>query len=173
MFLDPVLMVVIFGNPPPLDSACSIKFCVLTHSHVNCPQLSILQRIGWLNPDFTNIVKFYEQFYHLGQLCMVFEMLNRGLNDLLLEQQGVPLSLAEIRLIAKQVCFIALYNKSSILWIHSDLTKVQGEPNSKYCLPGFVPTAVDGFGHPDPYWYRACRHQAGQHHACQSAGPED
>lgn len=70
--------------------------------------MSVLKSIGILNPDLTNIVKFFEQFEHVGLTCLVFEMLDRSLYDQLLEQNWKPLSLKEIRPIAKQVLLLFL-----------------------------------------------------------------
>lgn len=62
-----------------------------------------MQRISFENPECTNMVKFFKLFNHMGTYCLVFEMLDRDLYDLLMEQRGNPLSLTEIQLIAKQV----------------------------------------------------------------------
>lgn len=66
----------------------------------------MLKTIRALNPDCTNMVKFFEQFQHMGHTCLVFEMLHMSLYDLLLERDWKPLSLKEIRPIAKQVLLL-------------------------------------------------------------------
>lgn len=63
----------------------------------------MLELISKLNPDENNLVKFLEQFEHMGQTCLVFEMLDNDLYDLLEERQCNPVHLKEIRPIAQQV----------------------------------------------------------------------
>lgn len=79
-------------------------------SHLFSPQVSMLELLSVLNPDRTNIVKFFEWFEHQGQTCLAFEMLDRSLYDLLQERDWKPLSLSEIRTIAKQVCIFVKWN---------------------------------------------------------------
>lgn len=68
----------------------------------------MLKAISVLNPDLIKVVKFFEQFEHMGQTCLVFEMLDRSLYDLLQERNWKPLSVNEIRPIAKQVLLLDL-----------------------------------------------------------------
>ena len=68
------------------------------------PQVSILKVLSVVNPDYANVVKFFEWFQHQGHTCLAFEMLDRSLYDMLLEQDWKPLSLNELRPIATQVC---------------------------------------------------------------------
>ncbi|XP_039978855.1 homeodomain-interacting protein kinase 1-like [Xiphias gladius] len=67
-----------------------------------------------------NVVHFFEQFQHKGHTCLVFEMLDRSLLQLLSEQQGTPLSLHEIRPITHQL-LMALDALKGIGVVHSDL----------------------------------------------------
>lgn len=71
----------------------------------------MLEIISVLNPDHTNVVKFFERFEHMGQTCLAFEMLDRNLYELLQERDWKPLSLKEIRPISKQVCIILIWNQ--------------------------------------------------------------
>ncbi|KAK2862470.1 hypothetical protein Q5P01_002003 [Channa striata] len=83
-------------------------------------EVSVLKTISVLNPDNVNIVTFFEQFHHLGQKCLVFEMLDRNLYDHLKEQNWNPLSLNEIRPIAKQL-LVALDALKGLGIVHSDI----------------------------------------------------
>lgn len=67
-------------------------------------QLSILKVIGVLNPDHTNLIRFYEKFDYLGNPCLVFEMLDMNIYELLQERDWKPLPVREIRPLAHQVC---------------------------------------------------------------------
>lgn len=64
----------------------------------------MLKLIGVLNPDHTNLVRFLEQFVHMGKLCLVFERLDMSLYDLLQNRNWQPLDLRDIRPLAHQVC---------------------------------------------------------------------
>lgn len=66
-------------------------------------QVYMLQLIGLLNPDRNNFVRFFEEFQYMGRTCLVFEILEKNLNDLIKERNNQPLSLREIRPVAKQV----------------------------------------------------------------------
>lgn len=66
-------------------------------------KVAMLELISKLNPDENNLVKFFEQFEYMGQTCLVFEMLDNDLYDLLEERQCNPVHLKEIRPIAQQV----------------------------------------------------------------------
>ncbi|XP_074510855.1 homeodomain-interacting protein kinase 1-like [Sebastes fasciatus] len=66
-------------------------------------EVSMLEAISVLNPDHTNVVKFFERFDYMGQTCLAFEMLESSLYDLVHERDWNPLSLNEIRPIAKQL----------------------------------------------------------------------
>lgn len=70
----------------------------------------MLQLIGLLNPDRNNFVRFFEEFQYMGRTCLVFEILEKNLNDLIKERNNQPLSLREIRPVAKQV-------RNIIVWI--------------------------------------------------------
>lgn len=66
-------------------------------------QVCMLEYLNKFDPDQYNFVKFFEQFQHGGFTCLVFEMLDCDLYDLMQERHGIPLSLVEIRPIAQQV----------------------------------------------------------------------
>lgn len=68
----------------------------------------MLEVISVLNPDHSNVVKFFERFDHLGQTCLAFEKLDQELYQLMQERDWVPLSLKEIFTVAKQVCSVLM-----------------------------------------------------------------
>ncbi|XP_039979347.1 homeodomain-interacting protein kinase 1-like [Xiphias gladius] len=80
----------------------------------------MLEAVSVLDPAMKNVVHFFEQFQHKGHTCLVFEMLDRSLLQLLSEQQGTPLSLHEIRPITHQL-LMALDALKGIGVVHSDL----------------------------------------------------
>ncbi|KAK9515740.1 hypothetical protein VZT92_026365 [Zoarces viviparus] len=83
-------------------------------------EVSILEVTSVLNPDHTNVVKFFEQFEHMGQTCLAFEMPDRSLYDLLYERDWKPLALNEIRIIAKQL-LVALDALKGLGILHTDI----------------------------------------------------
>lgn len=111
----------LFTKTPCSELLCSTRVCPPNRCHVFSLQMSILKRIGILNPDCINVVKFFEQFEYMGQTCLVFEMLDRSLYDLI-DERREPLHLAAIRLIAEQVCIFVIWIKFSSL--HSILPSV-------------------------------------------------
>lgn len=66
----------------------------------------MLDYINKFDTDHYNFVKFFEQFEYGGFTCLVFEMLDCDLYDLMRERHGIPLSPPEIRPIAQQVRMI-------------------------------------------------------------------
>ncbi|XP_044067098.1 homeodomain-interacting protein kinase 2-like isoform X2 [Siniperca chuatsi] len=83
-------------------------------------QVSMLEVISVLNPDHTNVVKFFERFEHMGLTCLAFEMLDRSLYELLQERDWKPLSLNEIRPVAKQL-LVALDALKGLGILHTDI----------------------------------------------------
>nr|XP_057936555.1 homeodomain-interacting protein kinase 2-like [Doryrhamphus excisus] len=83
-------------------------------------ELFMLKQISVLDPDKTNVVRFYEHFEHEGNICLVFEILDCNLIHLVEERQRQPLSLAEIRVIAHQL-LVALDSLKVIGVVHTDI----------------------------------------------------
>ncbi|KAG7514290.1 homeodomain-interacting protein kinase 2-like [Solea senegalensis] len=83
-------------------------------------EVTVLKMISFLNPDRFNVVRFFEQFEHIGQTCLVLEMLDCSLYELLEERDWEPLPLHEIRPIAKQL-FAALDVLKSLSILHTDI----------------------------------------------------
>ncbi|XP_075906414.1 homeodomain-interacting protein kinase 3-like isoform X2 [Nelusetta ayraudi] len=80
----------------------------------------MLQLIGLLNPDRNNFVRFFEEFQYMGRTCLVFEILEKNLNDLIKERNNQPLSLREIRPVAKQL-LVALKTLWNVGVLHTDI----------------------------------------------------
>ncbi|XP_029962559.1 homeodomain-interacting protein kinase 1-like [Salarias fasciatus] len=78
------------------------------------------ETIGVLNPDVTNLVKFFECFTHLGHTCLVFEMLDISLYHLLKEREWKPMCPSEIRPIAEQL-MVALGALKRFGILHADI----------------------------------------------------
>lgn len=83
-------------------------------------EVSMLEYINKCDPDRYNFVKFFEQFEFGGFSCLVFEMLDFDLYDLMKERRMTPLSPAEIRPIAQQL-FVALGRLSNLGILHTDI----------------------------------------------------
>ncbi|XP_077579596.1 homeodomain-interacting protein kinase 1-like [Stigmatopora nigra] len=83
-------------------------------------ELSMLKLVSVLDADSTNVVKFFEQFDHEGNICLVFEVLDCDLIYLLEERQRQPLSLEEIRVIACQL-LSALVTLKRLGILHTDI----------------------------------------------------
>nr|XP_046234296.1 homeodomain-interacting protein kinase 1-like [Scatophagus argus] len=98
-----------------LQRDCELLSCLLF-----LPQVTMLEMIRAMNPDYTNIVTFFERFEHSGQTCLAFEMLDGSLYDLLEQQEWKPLSLNEIRPIAKQM-LVALNTLKELGIVHTDI----------------------------------------------------
>ncbi|XP_034563770.1 homeodomain-interacting protein kinase 1-like [Notolabrus celidotus] len=83
-------------------------------------EVTILKALSVLNPDATNLVKFFEQFTHMGRTCLAFEMLQTNLYDLLSHRDYESMFLNEIRPIAKQL-FVALDALNTLGILHTDI----------------------------------------------------
>uniref|UniRef100_A0A8D3A663 Protein kinase domain-containing protein n=1 Tax=Scophthalmus maximus TaxID=52904 RepID=A0A8D3A663_SCOMX len=83
-------------------------------------ELAMLEAVRVLDSDNKNIVRFIEHFRFQELHCLVFEMLDRSLLDLLLQRECMPLSLSEIRLLTHQL-LVSLEALKSIGIIHTDI----------------------------------------------------
>ncbi|XP_072222410.1 homeodomain-interacting protein kinase 1-like [Leuresthes tenuis] len=83
-------------------------------------EVSMLNVISVLNPDLCNVVNFFERFQHMGQTCLVFEMLDRNLFELLQELDFEPLFTNVIRPIAAQL-LAALDALKGLGIVHADI----------------------------------------------------
>lgn len=64
-------------------------------------KVSMLEVIGALNLDRTNVVNVFERCEHLGKTCSALEMLDRNLYDLLTELDWKPLSVNKVQTTTK------------------------------------------------------------------------
>ncbi|KAF3859942.1 hypothetical protein F7725_000197 [Dissostichus mawsoni] len=91
-------------------------------------EVAMMEVISVLNPDHSNMVKFFEQFEHLGQTCLAFEMLDKCLYQMMLERYWIPLSLNEILTIAEQL-LVALDALKGLGVLHTDI-----KPDNVMCV---------------------------------------
>lgn len=82
-------------------------------------EASVLRKLSLIKPDESNIVRFIDFFKHDNYQCMVFEMLDRSLLDLMIKRQSA-FQLSEIRPITQQL-LVAFEALKSIGMIHRDL----------------------------------------------------
>ncbi|XP_028437173.1 homeodomain-interacting protein kinase 3-like [Perca flavescens] len=83
-------------------------------------EVAMLRRLRKLDEDKNNLVRMTEYFRHKGHYCLVFEMLDMSLHDLMKERSFKPLCLSEIRVIAQQM-LVALGALGSIGLMHADI----------------------------------------------------
>ncbi|KAG7521793.1 homeodomain-interacting protein kinase 1-like [Solea senegalensis] len=83
-------------------------------------EVTMLNMISVLDSDHCNVVKFFEQFDHMGQTCLAFEMLDCSLYDLLEERDWRPLCLHEIQAVAQQL-LVALDALRGLRILHTDI----------------------------------------------------
>ncbi|XP_045901918.1 homeodomain-interacting protein kinase 2-like [Micropterus dolomieu] len=79
-----------------------------------------LKKLRVLDLNKSNLVKFFESFEHRGQMCLVLEMLDKSLHDLMIERRNRPLRLSEIRVISQQM-LVALNALKNIGLVHADI----------------------------------------------------
>ena len=80
----------------------------------------MLEKLSILDPDRCHLVRCHEWFIDQGHPCLVFEMLNLSLYDLMEQRDWRPLPLDVIRPIVEQM-LEALAGLKSIGLIHGDL----------------------------------------------------
>nr|XP_019935390.1 PREDICTED: homeodomain-interacting protein kinase 1-like [Paralichthys olivaceus] len=104
-----------------LDTAeiVAIK-CQIADDEIVSKELKILKAISVLDSDKKNIVKFQNSFKHKHLSCIVFEMLDLSLHDLMQKRNWLPLSLNEIRPVVHQL-LVSLEALKSLGIIHGDL----------------------------------------------------
>lgn len=86
-------------------------------------EVAILKKIRELDVDKNNLVKFIDSFRYEQsnkQYCIVFEMLDFSLFDLMKERDFKPLRLSEIRVLTQQM-LVALNALKSIGVVHADM----------------------------------------------------
>ncbi|KAF7655857.1 hypothetical protein LDENG_00048880 [Lucifuga dentata] len=83
-------------------------------------EVAMFEVVSVLDSVKDNIVCAFESFVHLGHTCLVFEMLDLSLYDLLEKSDWLPFSLSEIRPVTHQI-LMALDALKRIGVIHSDI----------------------------------------------------
>uniref|UniRef100_A0A8D0DAS3 Protein kinase domain-containing protein n=1 Tax=Sander lucioperca TaxID=283035 RepID=A0A8D0DAS3_SANLU len=83
-------------------------------------EVAMLRRLRKLDEDKNNLVRMTEYFRHKGHYCLVFEMLDTSLHDLMKERNSKPLCLSGIRVISQQM-LVALNALKSIGLLHTDI----------------------------------------------------
>nr|XP_010794064.1 PREDICTED: homeodomain-interacting protein kinase 1-like [Notothenia coriiceps] len=81
-------------------------------------EAAAFQHISLLVLKESNLVRFYESFMHKGHMCLVLEMLDQTLEDLMRGRRQSPLS--EIRVVSQQMLG-ALKALKSIGLVHADI----------------------------------------------------
>lgn len=83
-------------------------------------EVAIHEKIRELDEDKNNIVKFIESFTFARYYCLVFEILDFSLFDLMKERDFTPLCLSQIRIVTQQM-LVALNALKSIEVVHADI----------------------------------------------------
>uniref|UniRef100_A0A3B4Z0J0 Protein kinase domain-containing protein n=1 Tax=Seriola lalandi dorsalis TaxID=1841481 RepID=A0A3B4Z0J0_SERLL len=83
-------------------------------------EVGMLEAVSACDPDKKNILRFMENFRFSNLSCLVFEMLDRSLWDLVEERKWEPLSVSEIRPVTHQLLF-AFEPLKNIGLMHTDL----------------------------------------------------
>ncbi|XP_028437295.1 homeodomain-interacting protein kinase 1-like [Perca flavescens] len=83
-------------------------------------EASAFKHICILDLNKSNLVTFLESFMHKGHMCLVLEILDTTLHNLMSERGRRPLCLSEIRVISQQM-LVALGALGSIGLMHADI----------------------------------------------------
>uniref|UniRef100_A0A8D3A4U2 Protein kinase domain-containing protein n=1 Tax=Scophthalmus maximus TaxID=52904 RepID=A0A8D3A4U2_SCOMX len=81
----------------------AVKIFKTNDNDVIQSEMAMLEKVRALDPDQNNIVKFIENFTFHKLPCVVFEMLDRSLWNLMEEREWTELSLNEIRPVTQQL----------------------------------------------------------------------
>ncbi|XP_030255859.1 uncharacterized protein LOC115571020 [Sparus aurata] len=105
-----------------LTTYYTVAVKIYTHKEEDLIQQEVdtLEVTRALNPEKNNIVRFVESFRFNGLSCLVFEMLDRSLFDLIIERDQTPLRINEIRPVIHQL-LVAFDALKGIGMIHGDL----------------------------------------------------
>lgn len=83
-------------------------------------EIDILKRLQGLDLDTSNIVRWYEFFFHKETICLSFELLDVSLWDYMKERLHLGLPLCEMRPLIRQLA-TALSHLAHIGVVHADL----------------------------------------------------
>ncbi|KAJ0036312.1 hypothetical protein NQD34_004989, partial [Periophthalmus magnuspinnatus] len=103
---------------PHTPEAVAVKIMKEDDEETFREELRMLHHVGKLDPDRNNIVKFIDSFVWEDQKCLVFEMLDISLEDML-DKRGTLL-LSDIRPIAQQL-LVAFDGLKQLGVVHTDL----------------------------------------------------
>ncbi|XP_058468381.1 homeodomain-interacting protein kinase 2-like [Solea solea] len=98
----------------------AIKMMKSEHFWKAKEEAAILRKLKSLDPEKSNLVRWYQMFKDRGQLCLEFEHLDKSLYDLMRERRFQPLPLKHVRPIVKQLANALNYLRAARI-IHADL----------------------------------------------------
>ncbi|XP_027128270.1 homeodomain-interacting protein kinase 2-like [Larimichthys crocea] len=98
----------------------AIKIMPKYMSRLCVHEFTMLQKLQKLDVNKNNLLAFIELFSHERYDCLIFEMLDKNLFELLYERALVPLSLSEVRVIAQQM-LVALNTLRNMGVAHTDI----------------------------------------------------
>ncbi|KAK9517641.1 hypothetical protein VZT92_022992 [Zoarces viviparus] len=83
-------------------------------------EVAVLLKLQFLDSDKCNLVRWYGSFLSNEHICLEFEHLDRSLSDLMVDRNGKPLHIKEIRPIVQQLANALDHLKVARI-IHADL----------------------------------------------------
>uniref|UniRef100_A0A3B3DNS8 Protein kinase domain-containing protein n=1 Tax=Oryzias melastigma TaxID=30732 RepID=A0A3B3DNS8_ORYME len=98
----------------------AIKFIKKNLEEDGEDEIKALIEVSKIDAERYNLVKFVEWFHYNGHFCIVFEMLDKSLYNIMRGRDFRPLSLKEIKAIARQL-LVALKGLKKINMVHCDI----------------------------------------------------
>uniref|UniRef100_A0A3B3CE51 Protein kinase domain-containing protein n=1 Tax=Oryzias melastigma TaxID=30732 RepID=A0A3B3CE51_ORYME len=98
----------------------AIKFIKKNLEEDGEDEIKALIEVSKIDAEKYNLVKFVEWFHYNGHFCIVFEMLDKSLYNIMRGRDFRPLSLKEIKAIARQL-LVALKGLKKINMVHCDI----------------------------------------------------
>lgn len=98
----------------------AVKVMKKKDSREGLREAQILKKLKKLNSDKNNLLMFIENFNYNGHVCLAFEMLDRNLHDFMSARKNKPVSVSDIKIIARQL-LVSLNALKSIGIIHTDI----------------------------------------------------
>ncbi|XP_054596643.2 uncharacterized protein [Nothobranchius furzeri] len=102
------------------DEAVALKFITMDHSDLAFKEVIILAHLRELQAHQNNLIKFIDHFVHNDCFCLVFEMLDKDLFDLLEMRHDKPLDVSEVRVVARDL-LVALNALKNAGVTHADI----------------------------------------------------
>nr|XP_054588919.1 uncharacterized protein LOC129153557 [Nothobranchius furzeri]XP_054588920.1 uncharacterized protein LOC129153557 [Nothobranchius furzeri]XP_054588921.1 uncharacterized protein LOC129153557 [Nothobranchius furzeri] len=100
--------------------AVALKFITMDDRDSALREINILSELRELQDHQNNLIKFIDFFVYNGVFCLVFEMLDMDLYDLLKMRQEKPLDVSEIRVVAHDL-LVALNALKNAGVTHADI----------------------------------------------------